>query len=306
MIAGVPRPDQRARPTGQKGETGTPPPPSEDNRAVDSAADFKRFESEGWGERADTYGVLTGAISSRAAEALLAAADVGPDVRLLDVGCGTGELMSAAVARGATAVGVDLSEGMLEVARSTHPGLEFRRGDAEDLPFGDGEFQAATAAFLLNHVPRPPQAVAEALRVLEPGGRAAFAVWDRPERTPFMGLIGEAIEEAGVDSEASVPAGGPDPFRYADESEFRALLAGAGFARVEVGTLEVVHRASSAADLWEGILGGTVRASARVLAQPPEVRERIRAAFERRAERLRDGNSIALPAGIKLAAGRRP
>src|ERR671933_267721 len=74
-----------------------------------------------------------------------AAADVGPDVRLLDVGCGTGELMSAAVARGATAVGVDLSEGMLEVARSTHPGLEFRRGDAEDLPFGDGEFQAADA-----------------------------------------------------------------------------------------------------------------------------------------------------------------
>ncbi len=273
---------------------------------MDAAADFKRFESEGWGERADTYGALTGAISSRAAEALLAAANVGPGVRLLDVGCGTGELMSAAVARGATAVGVDLSDGMLEVARSAHPGLEFHRGDAEDLPFDDGDFQAVTAAFLLNHVPRPPRAAGEALRVLAPGGQAAFAVWDRPERTPFMGLIGEAIEEAGVEGEGSVPAGGPDPFRYADEPEFRGLLAGAGFARVEVATLEVVHRASSGAELWDGILGGTVRASARVLAQPPHVRERIRAAFERRVERLRDGDSIALPAVIKLAAGERP
>jgi SAM-dependent methyltransferase len=273
---------------------------------MDPRADFKRFESERWGERADSYGSLTGAVSSRAAEAVLDAAGVRPGVRLLDVGCGTGELVSAAVARGAVAVGVDLSEGMLEVARSRHPGLEFRRGDAEDLPFGDGEFQCVTAALVLNHLPRPSRAVAEALRVLEPGGRAAFAVWDQPERTPYLGLVDEAIEDAGVDSEASLPAGGPDPFRYADELEFRALLANAGFAGVEVATLELVHHASSAAELWEGVLGGTVRASSRVLAHPEPVRERIRAAFERRAERLREGDSLVLPAVIKLAAGQRP
>jgi ubiquinone/menaquinone biosynthesis C-methylase UbiE len=272
---------------------------------MDAAADFKRFEAEGWGRRAAGYGLLTGAISGRAAEALLDATRAGPGVRLLDVASGQGEIVSVAAARGAAAVGVDLSEGMVEFARSRYPALRFCRGDAEDLPFGDGEFQALTAAFVLNHLPTPGRATAEAVRVLEPGGRAAFAVWDRPERNPFMGLVRGAIEDAGLASEEAVPSGGPDPFRYADDAEFRALLEGTGFAGVEVRKLEVVHRAGSADELWEGVLAGTVRASALVLSQPQPVRTRIRAALERRAEDLRDGDAIALPAVIKLAAGER-
>jgi SAM-dependent methyltransferase len=195
---------------------------------MDAAANFKRFEAEGWSTRTDSYELLTGAITARAAEAQLDAVSAGPGVHLLDVGCGTGALVSSAVGRGATAVGLDLSDGMLEAARARNPDVEFRLGDAEELPFGDAEFAALTAAFVINHLPAPERAVAEARRVLEPGGRAAFAIWDRPERTRVLGLLRDAIEEAGVDGAAVLPTGGPDPFRYADDGAFRALLVRLG------------------------------------------------------------------------------
>jgi SAM-dependent methyltransferase len=268
-------------------------------------AAFKAFEAAGWSDRAESYTLLTGAISQQAVEPLLDAAGVGHGSRLLDVATGPGEVVAAAAGRGARPVGVDLSEGMVALARDRHPGLDFRLADAEELPLEDALFDSLTAAFVLNHLPRPERALAEAARVLVPGGRAAFTVWDRPERTRFIGLIREAIDEAGAETGGAVPPG-PDPFRFADDREFGALLERAGLVEVDVRTLELAHRSASADELWEGMLGGSVRTSSLILAQPEQVQRLIRAGFERRAEALRDGDEIVLPAVVKLASGRRP
>jgi SAM-dependent methyltransferase len=98
-----------------------------------------------------------------------AIAEVKPR-RVLEVGGGEGELALRIVKElGAELVGVDQSERMVEIQRAQ--GIDARVGDVQALPFADGEFDVAVAAWMLYHVPDPHRAIAELARVLEPGGR---------------------------------------------------------------------------------------------------------------------------------------
>ncbi len=272
----------------------------------DEAANFKRFEAEGWTARADSYGRLTGRVTAGTCDALLDAAGVVSGARVLDLASGPGHVSRAIADRGARPTGLDLSEGMLASARAQYPQLEFVRGDAEDLPFPDSTFDAVVGGFALNHLPGPERAAAEAARVVRPRGCVAFSVWDRPERTRMLGLIGEAIDRAGADRSAGPPPG-PDGFRFADEYELAALLAGASLEQVRVDTVELVVAVPSAEELWEGLLGGSVRASSVVLGQPEDVRARIRATFEELTEAyVRQDGGLAVPAVVKIGSGRLP
>jgi len=264
---------------------------------------FKVFEAEGWSARAGTYGGLTGAITGRLAESLLDAAGVRSDWRVLDVATGPGYVAGRAAARGARVVGVDLAEGMLELARQRVAGVELLRADAEQLPFDDASFDAVLGGFVINHLPHPQRALAEAARVLVSGGQVAFSVWDRPERMRVIGVVKEAIETAGVDRDA-LPAGGPDPYRCADEGEFRALLQGAGIVGVTVRTVELTHRIAGTEELVRGLLGSSVRTAALIRAQSAVARRRTMAALERTVEpyRTSDG-ALELPVSAKLASG---
>jgi SAM-dependent methyltransferase len=264
--------------------------------------DFKQFESEGWGERAATYDRLIGAVTARFAEPLLDAAHVGEGTRVLDAACGTGVLTAAAAARAAQAVGVDLTEPMVAAARRRHPGLRFEQGDVERLGFPGGAFDAIVAGFLLHHLPEPQRAAAEFVRVLAPGGRFAATVWDDPSRMRLIGLVNDALAAAGADLDLGIPDG-PDAFGFAAPEDFAALLEGAGFSGVEVRTVAFEHRVASGEELWDGLLGGTVRTTRQVRAQPPEVRGRVREALIRLAEAHREGDALAVPVSAMLASG---
>jgi SAM-dependent methyltransferase len=271
-----------------------------------SAADeFKAFEAAGWSRRANTYGRVTGAITARFVDPLLDAARVGTGMRVLDVATGPGHVAAAAAARGAEPVGVDIAEGMLAVARRDHPQLDFRPGDAEALPFADASFDAVVGAFVLNHLARPEVAAAELARVLASGGRLALSVWDVPERARFLGLVGDAVARAGGSRSAGPPAG-PDPFRFADDGQLRALLDGAALEDAAVETVALRHRVEGdAMELWDGLLGGSVRSAAAVDALDPAALERARAAFAELVEPYRVADGHELPAVAKVGSGRR-
>ena len=260
-----------------------------------SSEEFKRFESGAWAERARTYDLVMGAVTARVGEVLLDEAGVGPGMRLLDVGCGPGTITAAAAARGADAVGVDLADGMLALGRERHPGLRLVKGDAEALPFGDGEFDAVIGGFILNHLPSAEAAVAETARVLRPGGRLAVAVWDEPSRNRLLGELTAAVHDAGVPVRGGLPEG-PDPYRHADPERMCELLRCAGRAATRARRLSLVHEARSPDELWDGLLGGTARISTVLAAQPEEVRERVRAAFRRRVDAGR--GPVALEAAV--------
>jgi SAM-dependent methyltransferase len=270
------------------------------------AEEFKAFEAAGWSRRANTYGRVTGAITARFVDPLLDAALVGVGMRVLDVATGPGNVAAAAAARGAEPVGVDIAEGMLAVARREHPQIDFRPGDAEALPFANSSFDAVVGAFVLNHLPRPEVAAAEFARVLESGGRLALSIWDAPERARFIGLVRDAVARAGEPPAAGPPAG-PDPFRFADDAQLRALLDNAGLEDVAVETVAVRHRVDGdAMDLWDGLLAGSVRSAAAVEGLRPAARERARAAFAELVAPHRVAGGHELPAVAKLGSGRRP
>lgn len=99
-----------------------------------------------------------------------------PGRRTLDLGCGEGRLSRDLKARGHSLVAVDASPTMVAAAREADPDLELRLADAADLPFQDGAFDLVVAFMSLQDIHDLEGGVAEAARVLEPGGRLCLAV----------------------------------------------------------------------------------------------------------------------------------
>jgi SAM-dependent methyltransferase len=191
---------------------------------------------------------------------------------------------------------------MVALASERQPGLDFRRADAHDLPFADASFDAVVANFLVLHLGRPEAAVAEFARVLAPGGKLALTAWDLPTEARFLGVFLDAVAAVGASPPEAIPPG-PDFFRFSREPEFEALLRGAGLEDVDIRTITFSHTVSSPDELWEGLLGGTVRTSALILGQSQEDQRRIRAAFDQLVEDHRQGTALELPVSVKLAAG---
>jgi ubiquinone/menaquinone biosynthesis C-methylase UbiE len=264
---------------------------------------FKELEVAGWREpgRGDAYDAVVGRVTARIAEPLLDAVDVRAGTSLLDVATGTGHVAGAAAARGAHAVGMDISEEMLGRARRLYDGVEFALGDAEELAFADGAFDAAVAAFLLHHVPSPERVVAELARVAR---RVGVAQWDANERARLIGLLTDAIAAAGVEPPAGRPVG-PARERLARDEELRRLFEDAGLADVRVDTVAFVEPMRGPDELWEGVIGGSVNTRATVLAQPPDVQQRIRAELDRLVDPHRRGDGIDVPVSVRIASGRR-
>ncbi|WP_404389942.1 class I SAM-dependent methyltransferase [Humibacillus xanthopallidus] len=106
------------------------------------------------------------------ASAVLADATEASTAPVLDAGCGAGRMSAYLAARGVAVRGVDLSPGMVAMARRDHPELDFAVGSLDDLPCGDSEFAGVMLWYSIIHTPPPglDRVLAEAVRVLRPGG----------------------------------------------------------------------------------------------------------------------------------------
>jgi ubiquinone/menaquinone biosynthesis C-methylase UbiE len=162
----------------------------------------------------------------------LAALELQPSDRLLDVGCGTGAAVRKAAATVSEAVGLDLSPRMIEQARRLAASLdnvEFELGDAEQLPFTDGAFTAVLCSTSIHHYPQPEKAVREMARVLAPGGRVAIGD-SNPEH-----LIVRLIDRRFKRNE-------PGHLGFRRPDEIAGFLDQAGFAEI---SLHRFHRSGA-------------------------------------------------------------
>ena len=266
---------------------------------------FNAFEAAGWEQRAEGYDRFFGAITSQMVEPLLDATSIGAGTRVLDVATGPGYVAAQASERGAFAIGVDVAEAMVALARRSHPGIDFRTADVHALPFEDASFDAVVGNFVILHLGLPERAVSEFVRVLAPGGRLGLTAWDLPDRARVIGVFLDAVAEAEAKPPEDIPVG-PDFFRFSVDEEFDGLLREQGLENRLVRTISFTHRVSSPDALWEDLLAGTVRTSALILRQPQDLRRRIREAFDRRVEEYQGPDGLELPVSVKLAAGQKP
>jgi SAM-dependent methyltransferase len=272
---------------------------------IDAGA-FNAWEAAGWEQRAEAYHRYFSSLTGRMNGPLLDLAAVAAGRRVLDVACGPGHLAAAAAARGAVATGIDVAGAMVRLASRLHPGAEYTRADAEDLPFPDGTFDAVVGNLAILHIGRPERAVAEFARVLVPGGVLVLSTWDKPAVGRLPGIFFQAIQEVGVEPPPDLPPG-PPFYRFADEAEFGRLLRGAGLRDVSVATVAYSHRFPGVDELWHWMLDGTVRSAVMVTAQPKDTQDRIHEILARLADEYRDGatGELEIPVSLKVAHGHR-
>jgi demethylmenaquinone methyltransferase/2-methoxy-6-polyprenyl-1,4-benzoquinol methylase len=129
--------------------------------------------------------VMTAGMHHRWRERAADLARVGPGSRALDVATGTGDLAVELAARGAEVAGLDFSEPMLELARGKAPGVEWVQGNALDLPYGEGQFDAVTVGFGARNFSDLGQGLREMTRVAKPGGRVVVLEITTPQKPPL-------------------------------------------------------------------------------------------------------------------------
>lgn len=179
---------------------------------------------------------------------------------LVEVAAGTGVVTHAlrkALLSEVRIVATDLNEAMLKVAASrvSAPAVSFQQADAQQLPFADGSADAIVCQFGMMFVPDKAKAQREAARVLVPGGRFVFNVWDQLANNEVSQVVSHAMQ-------ALYPQDPPHffertPFGYFDGAAIRAELEAAGFQRIELETVELSTQADSAEHVAIGLCQGT-------------------------------------------------
>ena len=180
--------------------------------------------------------------------------------RVLEVAAGTGivtRAMAQTLPAGAEIIATDLNQPMLDFA-AMQPGVErvvWRQADALQLPFDDGLFDVVVCQFGVMFFPDRIAGYREARRVLRPGGRYLFNVWDRIEENEFSAVVQTAVA-------ALFPHDPPGflartPFGCHDVATIREELRRGGFERIEVSTVALRSRAPSAREPAVGMCEGT-------------------------------------------------
>jgi demethylmenaquinone methyltransferase / 2-methoxy-6-polyprenyl-1,4-benzoquinol methylase len=184
---------------------------------------------------ADRYDFITTFLSygqdRRWKARLIALADLQAGDRMLDLACGTGDLVFAAARLARYGIGLDVTHRMLELAASKRPrNVALVTGDMIALPFGGARFDVVTTGYGLRNVPDLRQAIREIARILAPGGRLLSLDFNRPDNRlvraayfAYLTVVGSVL--------GMVLHGDPDTYRYIPES-IRQYPGASGVARL--------------------------------------------------------------------------
>lgn len=207
-------------------------------------------------------------------------AGAGPGARMLDVGCGTGELLARAAAGGLVVSGVDTERRALAAAEQLVPGAALTLGDAHDLPHDDGTFDLVTLVQVLEHLTNPVRALRAAARVCAPGGAVRATVWGHPDECDATAVGAALAPLTGAAPPPRQDRPGPDRSGtgappLTDPDRLAKVAGLGGLAVREIAVLRVPVDHPDPDDLVAGVLAsGPGRHAARA-AGPGAVREAV-------------------------------
>jgi SAM-dependent methyltransferase len=237
---------------------------------------------------ADAYARFMGRYSEPLAVRFADLAGIGRGQRVLDVGCGPGALTAELVRRlGTGAVhAVEPSASFATAVRERLPGVDVRLSAAEQLPFGDGVFDAAMAQLVVHFMADPVAGLREMGRVTRPGGVIAACVWDHGRGRGPLTVFWRAVRELDP------AAAGESDLAGVREGHLATLFAQAGLGGAQATTLTVDVRHASFEQWWEPFTLGVGPAGAYVASLAPE-----------RLSALREHCRHLLPAGpVEISA----
>lgn len=263
---------------------------------------FTQFEHEGWERVADKYDSTWSSSTRQFIEPLLDAASVSAKMSILDVGCGPGYVSAVVAERGATPIGLDFSKEMIAIAKRMLPRIDFREGDAQNLPFADASFDRVVANFSLLHLAEPERAMAEGARVLKPGGRFAFTTWAKVSENPFVKLVDDAIQ-AHANIDVDLPPG-PPFYLFENEAGFRTAFERAGFdgATMTFKVHRIEWQVPTAQFVFDAERNAGVRTAGLLARQTPEAIRKIQSAIEKSVQRYAKRDGFAIPKGAYIVA----
>ncbi len=264
---------------------------------------FGQLERDAWQDPrvAQAYARGFPRVTGEAVEPLLDLVHAGLGDRMVDIACGPGTVGLRAAIRGSRVVGVDLSRAMLRLPRPGPPDWDPIQGSAHHLPFATGSFDVAVTNFGLLHFPRPEAALAEAVRVLRRGGRAAWSVWG--EDAFAFQVIPKSLLALGLDPR--LPPG-PGFFQFGTPERFAQALEVAGLESIDVRRLSWDAAFESDRAFWRVFERGSARTRAAIRALTAEGRVQLRGEVGRRLAEFQTPSGLAVPTTAVLASGVRP
>jgi ubiquinone/menaquinone biosynthesis C-methylase UbiE len=232
--------------------------------------------------------------------------------RILDLGSGTGyPALLAAQVVGPTGqvLGIDLADGMLAVARRKAEKLaltnvEFRTGDATQLPYESGSFDAVISRFCLMFLPDLPQALKEISRVLKAGGYLAAAVWSAPDKNPFL-----SIPLATIKQFVDLPPPEPDApgiFRLAKPGDLAAFAQDAGLQFVSEEEFTTETQFSSSREYYNSLMDMAAPIQNLFAKLSDAQKQGVEQKIITGADAYRRGGAIALPIAVRFVTARKP
>jgi SAM-dependent methyltransferase len=211
------------------------------------------MEADHWSGVAADWARLWGGLAAPVWDVLLAAAAAGPGTRVLDVGCGGGDLLAHLDRLGIPAAGADPAPGMVAYARDRLPGTDIRLAGAEHLPWPDAVFELVTAVNAVQFAEDTLDALAEMARVVVPGGLVAVANWAEGGRNDL-----DTIEAAVARADGEEP---PPDGDLRTPGGLEELLSDGGLTVAAAGIVRVDWHASDDDTLVRGVLLGADEAT---------------------------------------------
>jgi SAM-dependent methyltransferase len=224
-----------------------------------------------WGTDPRAWADLAEAHNQSLFEAVLDAAGVKEGTRVLDVGCGSGLTLVLAAQRGAVPSGLDISPGLLGIARDRLPGADLREGDMECLPFDDASFDAVLGVNAFQFAGDPLGALREAARVTRPDGYVVASLFAAPERSEGT-VVHEAMSTLIPPEQAADHA----PYALSAPGNLEAALTAAGLRVKDHGEVICHWRYASMDDAVRALLCSAGGARASEAAGEQKVRDILR------------------------------